>query len=289
MQASIPAKISVWYFFTGFSLSMGTAIAGPFFDFIPSRSWGLNTGIATGLITAWLSWYLVPGVFNRLQRNRLFASALVVVLMWCCSWYSACELGGVIVTSIIGMPHSQVIIGTPGRNRHPRWLQCEYFVSLETSHDLWGSRMCLGYAMKTSDNVVMKLYGIASFAGFNVRSIESMADVIKARDVRYTKLTDVSQTMLMLKRVDDLNISIGDSIETVQSELHTNMVPEQSQSATVDGASSIRLRDRGIWIFFDKQGKVYTIRVDRPYSDSIDKIAIGDSQMDVLNILGRPA
>ena len=89
--------------------------------------------------------------------------------------------------------------------------------------------------------------------------------------------------------ISDLPVDIGDSIEKVKSALKTTQDVEDSKSAINKGATALRLRTKGIWVFFDASGSAYTIRVDAPFVGKVKNIGIGSTQRSVLESLGKPA
>jgi hypothetical protein len=89
--------------------------------------------------------------------------------------------------------------------------------------------------------------------------------------------------------ITDLPVNIGDSIEKVKAALNTNQELEDTKSAVNKGSTALRLRTKGIWIFFDSSGTVYTMRVDAPFIGKIKDIGIGSTHRRVLESLGKPA
>lgn len=90
-------------------------------------------------------------------------------------------------------------------------------------------------------------------------------------------------------QVSDLPVKLGDSVESVQASLRTDAKPEPSQSAVTQGATALRLRTRGIWVFFDKEGKTYLIRLDAPFVGNIRGVKIGSTNAFLTEKLGPPA
>lgn len=92
-----------------------------------------------------------------------------------------------------------------------------------------------------------------------------------------------------------LNFKLGDSVATVKAALGTTVEPEEMSRtsgipANLDpnrGKTFIRLRTRGIWVFFQGD-KLQTIRLDAPYSGRIRGIGIGDSVKKLTATLGPP-
>jgi hypothetical protein len=48
------------------------------------------------------------------------------------------------------------------------------------------------------------------------------------------------------------------------------------------------LRDYGVWFFFDKEGRIYTIRLDAPFNGAVRGIRIGDTMAKITATLGQP-
>jgi hypothetical protein len=87
-------------------------------------------------------------------------------------------------------------------------------------------------------------------------------------------------------------IRIGDDVEAVQKALNTSMQPDEMESSIpatpfAPKKTELRLKTRGIWIFFSK-GKVTTIRLDPPFSGNIGGIKLGDSAGKIEKVLGAP-
>jgi hypothetical protein len=87
----------------------------------------------------------------------------------------------------------------------------------------------------------------------------------------------------------DVPVALGDSIERVQSALGTEVKPEPFTSVATTGGTAIRLRTRGIWVFFDKEGKAQTIRLDAPFAGELKGVKIGSSYASIVEKLGQPA
>jgi hypothetical protein len=92
-------------------------------------------------------------------------------------------------------------------------------------------------------------------------------------------------------------VAIGDTYEKVKRAYGSLKTPseycEGGNSGTGTGTAScskkqLRLEDRGIWFFFDAQGKIYTMRFDPPWAGSVSGIKIGDTKPMVERQLGVP-
>ena len=89
-------------------------------------------------------------------------------------------------------------------------------------------------------------------------------------------------------------VAIGDTYEKVKRAYGTVKIPSeycQGGSGTgteTCGKKQLRLEDRGIWFFFDAQGKIYTIRLDPPWAGHVSGIKIGDTKAMVERQLGAP-
>jgi hypothetical protein len=89
-------------------------------------------------------------------------------------------------------------------------------------------------------------------------------------------------------KIEGLPIKLGDSIEAVKAALGTTLEPEESQSAVRRNTKSLRLKTRGIWVFFDQNGRSYNIRLDSPFPGTIAGVKIGDSRARLEERLGKP-
>lgn len=94
--------------------------------------------------------------------------------------------------------------------------------------------------------------------------------------------------------IEGVPVKIGDSVENVQQALGTNLQPEKKEDTTSFASikpshkSALRLKTKGIWVFFEK-GKVYTIRVDKPFSGNVGGVKLGDPSSKIEKLLGPPA
>ena len=91
------------------------------------------------------------------------------------------------------------------------------------------------------------------------------------------------------KTIEGLPIRPGDSIEKVKTALRTTLEPEESKSALQRNTKQLRLKTKGIWAFFDPDGRVYNIRLDAPFRGNVGGVKIGDSRATLVEKLGKPA
>ncbi len=91
------------------------------------------------------------------------------------------------------------------------------------------------------------------------------------------------------KKIEGLPVSLGDSIEKVKSALETTLEPEESRSAVQRNTKALRLKTRGIWVFFDQDGRAYNIRLDAPFAGNVGGVQIGNSRALLVEKLGKPA
>lgn len=84
-------------------------------------------------------------------------------------------------------------------------------------------------------------------------------------------------------------IKIGDPIETVKAALQTSIEPEEMTSAVRTNTKALRLKTKGIWVFFDRTNRAYNIRLDAPFPGNVGGIKIGDSLALLEKTLGKPA
>ena len=97
-------------------------------------------------------------------------------------------------------------------------------------------------------------------------------------------------------KISGLPIRLGDSIEKVKAEIGTDIEPEEVQETTSRFATStqkekkqqLRLKTKGIWVFFDKSGRVYTIRLEAPFAGNVDGVEIGKSRAFLVEKMGKP-
>lgn len=95
----------------------------------------------------------------------------------------------------------------------------------------------------------------------------------------------ISQTA----QIVGLPVKLGDPVETVKSALQTSLDPDESSSATYTNSKALRLKTKGIWVFFDRENRVRSIRLDAPFSGNVGGIKIGESLALLEKTLGKPA
>lgn len=89
-------------------------------------------------------------------------------------------------------------------------------------------------------------------------------------------------------KVDGVPVAVGDSIESVRAALNTTLEVQPTQSSASKNNKELRLRTRGIWVFFDERGAAYNIRLDAPFMGSFGGVKIGDSYAQMVKQLGEP-
>jgi hypothetical protein len=90
------------------------------------------------------------------------------------------------------------------------------------------------------------------------------------------------------KGIEGLPIKVGDSMEQVRAALGTAMKPESSKSNPDSGTKELRLKTKGIWVFFDREGRTYSIRLDPPFAGNVDGVKIGHPRALLVEKLGQP-
>jgi hypothetical protein len=89
--------------------------------------------------------------------------------------------------------------------------------------------------------------------------------------------------------IEGLSIRIGDTSDKVKEVYQTDLEPEPSESVVNRGTTALRLKTKGVWFFFTREGKIYTIRLDAPFAGKVGGIKIGDTVTQMIKVLGRPA
>ncbi len=93
-------------------------------------------------------------------------------------------------------------------------------------------------------------------------------------------------------KIEGLPIKIGDTVETVQKGLNTDVEPEKVEKAIetpfTKKQTQIHLKTKGIWVFFEKS-KVYVIRVDRPFTGNVGGVKLGDPSSKIEKTFGHAA
>jgi hypothetical protein len=88
--------------------------------------------------------------------------------------------------------------------------------------------------------------------------------------------------------VEGLLVSLGDTPDKVKAAYDSKLEPEPYDSPGSSGTTFLRLKTKGVWCFFGKDGKVYTIRLEAPFAGKINGVKIGDSLAQMLKVLGNP-
>jgi hypothetical protein len=89
--------------------------------------------------------------------------------------------------------------------------------------------------------------------------------------------------------VEGLLVWFGDTADKVQEAYQTKLEPEPTENAAARGTTSLRLKTKGVWFFFNREGKIYTIRLEAPFTGKINGVKIGDTASKMLKVLGKPA
>jgi len=86
----------------------------------------------------------------------------------------------------------------------------------------------------------------------------------------------------------DLPVKLGDTIGKVKSAYQTSAEPEPANIPGRPAVKLLQIPDKGIWLFFDETGKIYAIRLERPFQGQVVGIKIGNSSNSVIRSLGPP-
>ena len=86
----------------------------------------------------------------------------------------------------------------------------------------------------------------------------------------------------------DVPVKLGDTMASVKAAYQTAAEPETANIPGKLPAKFLQIPDKGTWLFFDESGKIYTIRLERPFSGQVAGVKIGDSADSVLHTLGSP-
>jgi hypothetical protein len=89
--------------------------------------------------------------------------------------------------------------------------------------------------------------------------------------------------------VEGLPVWIGDTLDKVKEVYQTKLEPEPNDNTTQRGTTSLRLKTKGVWFFFNREGKIYTIRIEAPFHGKINGVKVGDTAATIRKILGQPA
>jgi hypothetical protein len=89
--------------------------------------------------------------------------------------------------------------------------------------------------------------------------------------------------------VEGLPVWIGDTSDKVRDVYQTKLEPEPNETSLLKGTTALRLKTKGVWFFFTREGKIYTIRLEAPFPGTIGGVKIGDTASKMLKVLGNPA
>lgn len=82
----------------------------------------------------------------------------------------------------------------------------------------------------------------------------------------------------------EMPIVIGDTYDRVKRAYGTFKTPTPFQN----DQTQLRFDNLGVWFFFDKQGRIYSIRLDQPWSGTVRGIKVADPRSRVESKLGPP-
>jgi hypothetical protein len=86
-----------------------------------------------------------------------------------------------------------------------------------------------------------------------------------------------------------LPVWIGDSSQQVKDAYQTQLEPEPVATAAIKGTTQLRLKTKGVWFFFNREDKIYSIRIEAPFPNAIRGVKIGDSVTKLVKTMGKPA
>ncbi|MGZ5036463.1 MAG: hypothetical protein ACXWHB_02665 [Usitatibacter sp.] len=91
------------------------------------------------------------------------------------------------------------------------------------------------------------------------------------------------------KGIEGLPIKLGDSVEKVRAALGTTMKAESSRATPDSETKELRLKSKGIWVFFDREGLAYSIRLEPPFAGNVGGVKVGSPRALLVEKLGEPA
>ena len=100
--------------------------------------------------------------------------------------------------------------------------------------------------------------------------------------------TALSQAFIHAQSELSIHLQIGDSIQSVRQALSVSDAPVHTLGGDKPLAGEIRLRERGIWVFFNGLGQARQFRFDAPFSGDIHGAKIGASIEQIQELLGSP-
>jgi hypothetical protein len=87
---------------------------------------------------------------------------------------------------------------------------------------------------------------------------------------------------------EDLPVRIDDNIEQVQALMKTTAEPKPYESTINPGGLRFPFNSKGIYVFFDKLGKVTIIRLEKPFVGTINGVQFGDTEDLIKSKMGEP-
>jgi len=95
--------------------------------------------------------------------------------------------------------------------------------------------------------------------------------------------------------VEGISFKLGDDVQTVKNALKTSIDPEPMESTGVStfsnpnaGKTTLFLRTKGIRVNFNRAGMVEMIKFEPPFAGSISGIKLGDHEVRVRELKGKP-
>jgi hypothetical protein len=88
--------------------------------------------------------------------------------------------------------------------------------------------------------------------------------------------------------IEGLPVTLGDTLAKVQATYNTTLEAEPYKSSVNSNGTALRLKSKGVWLFFNSDGRIVTIRLDAPFAQGIGGIKIGSTVEQMKQVRGEP-
>jgi hypothetical protein len=164
--------------------------------------------------------------------------------------------------------------------------------------DLFHVQFSFKAPTKTLETVILRRYDVVTVSPV-ATVIPLSGPNVSASTAANNQNSNIQTSPLSLTQAYQMNeglpVQLGNSVAQVQRALQTDAQPEplvNALSVFTNSASSgysLKVRTKGITVFFDKEDRANNIKIEAPFQGSISGVRIGDSFYSMKQRLGNPA
>jgi hypothetical protein len=100
--------------------------------------------------------------------------------------------------------------------------------------------------------------------------------------------TVLTATLAQTFKAEDLPVRVDDTIAQVQSAMQISDEPKPYESVINPDGLRLPIANKGIYVFFDKLGKVTIIRLEKKFVGAINQVMFGDTEDMIKSKMGDP-